>query len=793
MARSLQTTLLFLLLSLAGAVLFAWLDDFVIRPGPSFEAFIDYHYPATGGRTSIHDLDRDGRGDFLTAYSSNQGRPAHITVRTSSSRGPREDREYTLRNAISCGYPLAVDVDSSTTLILVLSASSDSSSLGIEQFQWGGDKVLHHELPASILPPAGHPLPNLQAGICTLNRMQRTWIAVSMNSPSGVAWRGSLLIDPSGQEPPALVPRGLPAEVAQGNLVQHDGLEWLAYRHVSAVQNGNRTGGIADSCAAVLLFQPETLEQRAFYTGSLDKQLTVLGLPEDESVLVCNPYGIRMTDGATCHLLQLDLRDGQPGKTMRVENAHHFLFTLDSQVVLMTMMSELLRYDPARNLLEPWLQLPSSVSSLRGLVPWIQSHDRDGRTSFFDHDGRLLCTAPEPGRLFISDFAPRDAPHLAQATLACYTGSSYINYAFRKRSMLVRLLGSPGLLWGALAGLGLFAGWLVLQLRRQDRLILSLVDDELAAAAILHPDGRFQFQNRRFRELMNREELQSCISGVQENNTPWPDRIVLEGVNYQLRSRPLHQDGRTQGHLLVLRDLTDRIAAERAQEFKSLARVSSHELSNSMTPIRMSLDQVRIFMAEHEQDFPESLRAALERAGESQHRLQQMIRQFMHLSRGEITRAPVDLLSLMETETHKVIKARAAECTVSLEAPDDLPAIRGQHEMLAFAVSSLVNNSLDAMGEAGQLRVRLNCAEARMQVWITDSGPGFDESEKDLLLSPGHSGKTGGTGYGLFFAKEIMTLHGGSLDLRNETDAGGHILGCSVLLEFPLLQQDTKS
>ena len=92
---------------------------------------------------------------------------------------------------------------------------------------------------------------------------------------------------------------------------------------------------------------------------------------------------------------------------------------------------------------------------------------------------------------------------------------------------------------------------------------------------------------------------------------------------------------------------------------------------------------------------------------------------------------------------------------------------------LIFAVSSqiqqiffnLILNAFDVMAGGGSLEIRAKGLENGVEIQFEDSGPGIPEELRNNIFEPFFSTKDGGTGLGLTVSYNIVTAHGGTLDL----------------------------
>ena len=94
---------------------------------------------------------------------------------------------------------------------------------------------------------------------------------------------------------------------------------------------------------------------------------------------------------------------------------------------------------------------------------------------------------------------------------------------------------------------------------------------------------------------------------------------------------------------------------------------------------------------------------------------------------------------------------------------------------LQRAIGNLVGN---ALRHGGAAEVSLAEREGRLLVRVDDRGPGIPEAELEAVFQPfyrvdtSRSRATGGTGLGLYIARDLVRRHGGELTLANRTEGG---------------------
>jgi signal transduction histidine kinase len=111
---------------------------------------------------------------------------------------------------------------------------------------------------------------------------------------------------------------------------------------------------------------------------------------------------------------------------------------------------------------------------------------------------------------------------------------------------------------------------------------------------------------------------------------------------------------------------------------------------------------------------------------------------------------------------------------VSRQLDDELPWVLADRESLHQVFLNLVNNSLEAMPDGGEMKFVTNyLPEANViEVRFIDSGAGIDDDAKNHLFEPMWTTKKSGSGLGLAIAREIVVEHGGRIECVMEVEAG---------------------
>lgn len=254
-------------------------------------------------------------------------------------------------------------------------------------------------------------------------------------------------------------------------------------------------------------------------------------------------------------------------------------------------------------------------------------------------------------------------------------------------------------------------------------------------------------------------------------------------ARYMIRRSSFRQRG-VPHTLLLLSDVSSALREEERTAWQRLIRVLGHEISNSLAPIKSIAGSLRSRLPADSADFERGL-TIIESRAESLNRFVQAYRQLAQLPAPVLRRVP--LRPLLE----RVIGLET-RLDVELDAPSgvDLFADSDQLEQLLI---NIVRNAVEAaLAECDEARLegRESAApsavvlgtrvDGGIMISVEDNGPGITNYAN--LFVPFYTTKAGGTGVGLALARQIAEAHGGTLELKNRTDAHG----CRAALQLPL-------
>ncbi|HMF97584.1 MAG TPA: ATP-binding protein [Vicinamibacterales bacterium] len=248
-----------------------------------------------------------------------------------------------------------------------------------------------------------------------------------------------------------------------------------------------------------------------------------------------------------------------------------------------------------------------------------------------------------------------------------------------------------------------------------------------------------------------------------------------ESGRVELRRSMFRRDGRPH-QLLVFADLSRALREEEQQAWQRIVRVLSHEINNSLTPIKSIAHSIRRMIA-RAGDVPRSveIQDALSLIETRSGALGRFLRAYAQLAR--LPKPQVRQLELRPL-VRRVAGLEDRLAVVVVES-DDL-WIAADPDQIEQLLINLVRNGVDAaLPTGGAVRVAWARSDGTVELRIEDEGPGLPDTAN--LFVPFFTTKPAGSGIGLALSRQIAEAHGGTLTLENRTPDRG----CRAILRLP--------
>jgi two-component system nitrogen regulation sensor histidine kinase NtrY len=247
----------------------------------------------------------------------------------------------------------------------------------------------------------------------------------------------------------------------------------------------------------------------------------------------------------------------------------------------------------------------------------------------------------------------------------------------------------------------------------------------------------------------------------------------LAGGNFDTRIEVLRNDevGRateafnhTARHLQQNRDRL--VYLTQLASWQVLARKMAHEVKNSLTPIRLTVEEM---VARGRSEASEPNRVFLEQAAQivvdEVEALGRRVRAFSELSsEPPVHPATLDINAVLE-ERIAFLKSAHPEVSYVVHLAENTPSALADEDLVKSILVNLLENAAEAAGTGGRILAFTKVVEGRIAIEVHDSGPGLSEQARTSLFQPTISFKKRGMGIGLSIARKGALLSGGDIHL----------------------------
>ena len=212
-----------------------------------------------------------------------------------------------------------------------------------------------------------------------------------------------------------------------------------------------------------------------------------------------------------------------------------------------------------------------------------------------------------------------------------------------------------------------------------------------------------------------------------------------------------------------LQETTERLVTLRQLAgWQMLARKMAHEVKNSLTPIRLTVEEM---LARHDDADRAFMEQAAQIVVDEIETLERRIRAFSQFAaEPPVKPAPLDLNAVVE-ERVAFLKTSHPEVQYECRLNPENPHALADPDLVKGILTNLLENAADAAGHGGRILAATAEASGRVAFEVHDSGPGLSEQARASLFQPTISFKKRGMGLGLSIARRSALLSGGDIQL----------------------------
>lgn len=270
-------------------------------------------------------------------------------------------------------------------------------------------------------------------------------------------------------------------------------------------------------------------------------------------------------------------------------------------------------------------------------------------------------------------------------------------------------------------------------------------------------------------------------------------RETDEGLPVALAASGLPNEG---GAVLVIEDLSELIAAQRASAWREVARRMAHEIKNPLTPIQLSAERIAKRFAETNGGKQLDLVASKEKVElkpkdtassvikdgtdtilREVSSLKSMVDEFSRFARLPNAKLEMGDVNEVISQAVSLYEGRESDAKISVKLGVAIPDVLIDEEQLKRVCVNLIDNAIEAFdsdqkGKEIEIKSYSDPARDLIGIEVSDNGNGIHPSDFRRLFQPYFSTKGRGTGLGLAIVHRIISEHGGKIRAGNNSSSG---------------------
>jgi signal transduction histidine kinase len=267
---------------------------------------------------------------------------------------------------------------------------------------------------------------------------------------------------------------------------------------------------------------------------------------------------------------------------------------------------------------------------------------------------------------------------------------------------------------------------------------------------------------------------QRMVSVATERGTT---ELSLKAASFKTRDEELV--------ILSVQDIRNELDEKELDSWMKLIRVLMHEIMNSIAPITsLSQSLSNLFTIDGHELLPQEINEKTIRTtvrglnviGEQGNGLILFVESYRKLTRlpkpeKKLFKAE-DLINRIKVLYSSLENSSRVKLTVVINPPE--MELFADENLISQVMLNLLKNALEALrvkASEGSIRITVDLtANSRPEICVSDNGPGIPPEIMEQIFVPFFTTRDSGSGIGLSLSRQIMRLHGGSLQVRSVQD-----------------------
>ena len=244
---------------------------------------------------------------------------------------------------------------------------------------------------------------------------------------------------------------------------------------------------------------------------------------------------------------------------------------------------------------------------------------------------------------------------------------------------------------------------------------------------------------------------------------------------YRIHLERFITDG-NENYLIFITNISSILRVEEKRAWQSLVRVLSHEINNSLAPLKSFSETLvtQVMKREDNEELKQELVQGLTIIAKRADSLTTFVQRYHQIARLPLpVRKPTDLAVLANRIAQLFPSANVTASAQTVYAYVD----EAQMEQVLI---NLVKNGIEACSGCPVVNISWRVEEEMVVLQIKDNGGGIQNF--DNIFTPYYSTKSSGSGIGLALCRQIVEAHEGSIAIENRVES----VGCVVSIRLPV-------
>ncbi len=221
---------------------------------------------------------------------------------------------------------------------------------------------------------------------------------------------------------------------------------------------------------------------------------------------------------------------------------------------------------------------------------------------------------------------------------------------------------------------------------------------------------------------------------------------------------------------------------EKVVTWREIAQRLAHEIKNPLTPIQLTIQQIKDSYRGDDAQFKRILDECCEIIEEEIESLRNLTKEF-----SEFARMPQ--IKLRTCDLNPIVQDTIIlyPDLVQLTLHSGLSSVNADPESIKRVLQNLLDNSMAALKDRidGLIRVATSEDTAHIRLTISDNGAGIPATHLSKIFEPHFSTKSTGMGLGLSIVKQIIDEHGATITVESIEN-----LGTTFIIKFLKIEED---